>query len=125
MIFDTDVMIWYLKGHAKAAREIKNADVLAISVVTYMELLQGARDKREQKMIRETLSSVNFEMLPITKNISHRASIYMEEFALSTALCPMDAFIAATSIEHAHTLTTANRKHFSVIKELDAKWFKP
>lgn len=125
MIFDTDVMIWYYRGHAKASRAIESAESRAISVVTYMELLQGARDKREHKLIRETLSAFDFKTLPLTENISHRASIYMEEFALSTALCPMDALIAATSLEHNHTLTTGNRKHFSIIKELNAKWFKP
>ncbi len=125
MIFDTDVMIWYYRGHAKASRAIESAESRAISVGTYMELLQGARDKREQKVIRETLSAFNVKMLPLTENISHRAAIYMEEFALSTSLCPMDALIAATSIEHGHILMTGNRKHFSAIKDLSAKWFKP
>ncbi len=125
VIFDTDVMIWYFRGHAKASRAIESAESRTISVVTYMELLQGARDKREQILIRETLSALGFQTLPLSENVSHRAAIYMEEFALIAALCPMDALIAATSIEHALTLTTGNRKHFSVIKDLSTKWFKP
>jgi predicted nucleic acid-binding protein len=47
MLFDTDVLIWVLRGSAKAARLVDETGDRRISVVTLMELLQGARDKHE------------------------------------------------------------------------------
>ena len=53
MIFDTDVMIWAFRGNSKALDAIDAAADRSISSVTYMELLQGVRNKKElQKMKR-------------------------------------------------------------------------
>jgi len=41
MIIDTDVLIWYMKGNKKAYKVIEMAGDFFISVVTYMELVQG------------------------------------------------------------------------------------
>ena len=82
MLFDTDIIIWCLRGNEKAATVIDNADERSISVVSYMELLQEARDKKELKEIRIFLSDTGFSIIPVTENIGHRASIYMEEYCL-------------------------------------------
>jgi predicted nucleic acid-binding protein len=55
VIFDTDVLIWCLRGNAKAARTVDQARRRCVSIASYMELLQGARDGREQKAIRGSL----------------------------------------------------------------------
>jgi hypothetical protein len=125
MIFDTDVLIWVLRGNAKAARALDNADERAISIATYMELLQGARDKRDIKSIKSFLVDMGFGVLPLSENIGHRASIYMEEYSLSTSISMGDALIAATAIEANEQLLTANDKHYKAIKELDIKRFRP
>ena len=44
MLFDTHVLVWVLRGNAKAAKTMNDAAARAISVVTYMELLQGAQN---------------------------------------------------------------------------------
>lgn len=49
MIFDSDVMIWAFRGNKDALNEIDHADCSAISSVTYMELLQGVRNKYEMR----------------------------------------------------------------------------
>lgn len=125
MIFDTDVLIWFLRGNAKAARAIDQAGRRFISIVSFMELLQGARDKREVKIIRDFLNQFQFHTLPLSENIGHRASIYMEEYALAVALGMADALIAATAAECYKTLVTGNRKHYKSINDIDLKIFKP
>lgn len=125
MLFDTDVLIWVLRGNAKAARAVDAAATRAVSAVTYMELLQGTRDKRELKAIRSFLTDLQFNVLPLTENIGHRASIYMEQYGLSVALSMADALVAATAVEADLTLYTGNRKHYRPIKDLDLKLFRP
>jgi predicted nucleic acid-binding protein len=125
MIFDTDVLIWALHGSPKAAREIDDDDNRFISAVNYMELLQGAHDKREQTMIKQFLSALEFEVLPITDAISHRAMIFIEEYSLKSGIMLADALVFATACEHSLRLCSANQKHFKNIASLDAKVFKP
>lgn len=123
MIFDTDVLIWALRGHEKAGRVIEDEEKRAVSVVTCMELIQGARDKRELAAIRRFL--LNFVTLPLTEDIGYRARIYMEEFALKSSLGLPDALIAATAIEAQDALCTANSRHYKVIRDLEIKPFRP
>ncbi len=125
MLFDTDILIWYLRGSAKAAKLIQKTQIRQISPVVYMELLQGARDKREIKLIRTFLKDANFQIVPLTENIGHRAGIYMEEYCLKTGICMADALIAATAVENQVTLLTGNRKHYKAITEIEINNFQP
>lgn len=125
MLFDTDVLIWALHGSPKAAKEIDDDDNRYISAVNYMELMQGARDKREQTLIKQFLSALDFEVLPVTEAISHRAIIFIEEYALKSGIKLADALVYATACEHSVRLCSANQKHFRNIASLDAKVFKP
>jgi predicted nucleic acid-binding protein len=123
MIFDTDVLVWQMRGSAKASAMV-DADVRRqVSVITYMELLQGARDKHEVATIRSFLADLKFELLPLTPNIGHRACICLEEHGLSTGLSLTDALIAATAIENGSPLCSANRKHYRQIHELELRVF--
>ena len=125
MLFDTDVLIWIFRGNEKAAKAVDASPDRAVSSVTYMELLQGARDKRELKSIQSFLADFGFQMLPLSENIGHRAAIYMEEYALKCAMCVGDALVAATAVENHLVLCTGNRKHFTPIKDLDLRVFRP
>jgi predicted nucleic acid-binding protein len=125
MLFDTDVLIWVFRGNPRAAKLLEAADERSLSVVSYMELLQGARDGREAKAIRSFLADFGFSTVPLSENIGHRASIYMEQHGLKTALGVADALLAATAVENRLTLCTANQKHYKPIDELPIKLFRP
>ena len=84
MLFDTDVIIWALRGNLKAASEINRSSELYLSAVSYMELLKGARDKRELQEIKKFLLDLGFQILPINDKVSHRAMIYIEEYVLKS-----------------------------------------
>jgi len=98
MLFDTDILVWVFRGNNKAATLIEETPERQISVVTFMELLQGSRDRREAKVIKDFLVDFSLQMLPLTENIGHRAAIYMEEYSLNAGLCMGDALVAATAI---------------------------
>jgi predicted nucleic acid-binding protein len=125
MIFDTDILIWVQRGNMKAAKLIEKHTERYLSVQTYMELLQGARNKSHHKTVKDFIHDFQFSILPLTENIGHRALIYVEEFALSSNIRAGDAIIAATAVENNLALTSSNVKHFKPIKELQLKAFKP
>lgn len=125
MLFDTDILIWVERKNAKAAQLIDQSVERKISIVTSLELMQGARNTKEQLLSRQFLRDFAFTILPLTENIGHRALIYMEQFALSHRMGAMDAIIAATAVENSEILCTSNSKHFRAIKDLRLKEFKP
>ncbi len=124
MIFDTDVLIWYLRGSAEAADSIDDASDRAISLVTLMELLQGANNKQEAHQIKGFLKEFCFETLPLSERIGYRASIYVEEYALSHGTGVADALVAATAVEESQVLLSGNIKHFKCIKDLQLITFR-
>lgn len=125
MLLDTDVLIWVFRGNSKAARLVDSLEKRHVSVITYMELIQGARNRTELKSIKSFLSDYGFEVLPLSENIGHRATIYVEEYGLSMAMSVADALIAASAVEHNLVLCTGNRKHYKPVKDLDLKVFRP
>ncbi len=124
MIFDTDIFIWAQRGSEKAAKLMEKSDERFLSVQTYMELLQCAKNKTQHKYVKDFLSSFGFTVLPLTENIGHRASIYVEEYTLSSGLRSGDAIIAATAVENNLMLASSNLKHFKAVKELQLKSFR-
>jgi len=124
MLFDTDVLIWAQRGNIKAAHVISKEGERIISIVTYMELLQNAQNKKQHNIIKDFLKEFNFTTISLSENIGHRAAIYIEEYGISSGLRVGDAIIAATAVENNYTLISANQKHFRIIKELNLKVFK-
>lgn len=125
MLFDTDVIIWALRGNVRAAAAIDRADSLQISVVTYMELIHGARNKHELQATQKALANLDFQILALSENIGHRASIYLEEYALKSNIGVPDALIAATAVENGQRLCTANAKDYRAITEMQLERFRP
>ena len=124
MLFDTDVLIWVQRGNPKAAKVVDAVPQRRISILTQMELMQGVRDRKEARLIREFLSDLDFRILPLTESIGHRAAVYVEQLALSHGLRANDALIAATAIDSAETLCSANAKHFRPVPGLELSVLK-
>lgn len=124
MLFDTDVMIWAFRGNAKALSAIDEAQSRCISSITYMELLQGVRNKHEMREMKKFLSQLGFVTMSTNENISTRAMTIMEETALKSDLGVCDALIFATSCETGETLLSGNEKHFKEVPLMDAVKFR-
>jgi hypothetical protein len=125
MIFDTDVLIWALRGNPGAARTIDSAIDRTLSVVSLMELLQGSRSKREAHQIRQSLLTLQFTLTPLSERIGSTAADLIEQHALSRGIQVADALIAATALESDQPLCTANTKHFRFIRALALTAFRP
>ncbi len=125
MIYDTDILIWIQRGNTKAAALIEQDKDKMLSIQSYMELLQGAKDKVQHRYVKDFIKAFNFSILPLSENIGHRALIYVEEYALSSNMRAGDALIAATAVENDLPLVSSNAKHFKVVKELQFKVFRP
>lgn len=125
MLFDTDILIWIQRRNVKAAHLVDRADERLISVQTFMELLQAARDKRQHAIIKRYLTDLSFSVLPLTENIGHRALVYVEEYGLSSGMRAGDAIVAATATENGLALATGNARHFRPVKGLALRIFRP
>jgi hypothetical protein len=125
LIFDTDVLIWELRGNQRAKNIIHYNIPFSISVVTYIELIQGMRDKKEMNSFIKQLSKWNVDIIQISNDISTRAMIYVEQYYLSNSMEMADALIAATSINNSDVLLTANEKHYKYIPNIQLKKFVP
>ena len=125
MILDTDVLIWFLRGNQKAIDFILEATPFSVSIVTYMELVQGMRNKQELAKMKKAFADMEVEIIPLTEDISLRASDYVEAYSLSHSMEMVDALIAGTCMEKNETLVTANDKHYRVVEELRMKVFRP
>lgn len=125
MLVDSDVLIWYLRGHSKASRFLAGLPILTLSAVSYMELVQGCRSAEELTRLRKDFTARDAQVLPITEAISGRAVALVEAHFLGGGLRMADALIAATAIEHRLPLASANVKHFSPITGLALETFEP
>ena len=123
MIIDTDVLVWHLRGNAKARDLIHKCIPFSISVVTYIELIQGMRDKKEMNALMRQLAKWKVEIVQIDEDISTRAMIFVEQYHHSGALELADALIAATCVNDSEVLLTGNEKHYRQIPNIQIKKF--
>jgi predicted nucleic acid-binding protein len=125
MIIDTDVLIWYFRGNEKAKAAIEDAKSFHVSAITIMELLQGAKNRAEQRTISKQLRAWDVKVIHLDEGISIRATQLISDFALSHSMSAMDALIAGTAAERNCELLTANTKHFEYVPGLTLQKFLP
>lgn len=125
MILDTDILIWFLRGNERAAEAVEDSMPFSISIVTYMELLQGMRNKQETAKMKKAFKTMDVSIIPISEGSSLRAAQYVEDYALSDSMELADALIAATCVQRNETLYTANDKHYKAVKDLQLSIFRP
>jgi len=124
-LIDTDVLIWYLRGNKKAYELIHSLNGFCISSVTYMELIQGMRNKKELKLLQRTFKNWDVTTIFISEEISAKALFYMQEYFLSNSMQLADSLIASTATTYGIKLITANDKHYKIVKDLEIDIFRP
>ena len=118
MLVDTDVLIWHLRGYPQATRRLDQVASFTLSAVSYLEVLQGMRNKVELVAVKNMLERRQATLLPITEAVTQQAIELTEALTLSHGLQMGDALVAATALEHRLPVLTGNVKHFGVVPGL-------
>jgi predicted nucleic acid-binding protein len=105
-LFDTNVLIDYLKGIEEAREEIDRYSVRLISTVTWMEVLVGGRNGEETDVIEMFLR--DFRTVDITRRVAREAI----EVRKSRHIRLPDAIIWASARVDSALLVTRNSKDF-------------
>lgn len=124
MIVDTDVLIWYSRGNQKAIDLIHSLDRFSLSVVTYVEIIQGVRNKKELNAFKKALGVLNAQVLQIDELISTKAMFYVEQYSLSHSIELADALIGASAVIRQLPLITGNEKHYKHLPEIKIQKFQ-
>ena len=119
-LIDSNVLIDVSLGNAGAIQYIDRlAEPWALSQVTAMERIVGARDKRNLAKI-DGFSSL-YPVVPLSGSIGTAAYRLLKTYAKSHGLHVFDSLVAATAMEKALTLVTLNRKHYQMIEGLQLR----
>jgi predicted nucleic acid-binding protein len=106
--FDSNVLIDWLNGVEAAGRELRSADVRIVSIMTWIEVLAGARSDAEARGARK-LFREDFRVVPVDSAIAERVLMLRRDRRLKL----IDATIHATALEAGVQLSTRNTKDFS------------
>ena len=119
-LVDTDVLIDVSRKNEGAIDFLDQLeDSWSISIITALELIVGARDKKEVTQIDQLFAV--YSVIPLTTEIGNSSYDLLRQFAKSHGLRVFDSLIAATAIEENLTLLSKNKKHFQMISNLKLK----
>lgn len=104
---DTNILIDYLAGVSKAKKELALYSEVHVSLITWMEILVGAKDEDEEKEIKNFLLS--FKVCEISQNIAERSVKIRKDLKVRLP----DAIVLASAEELGLLLVTRNSKDFS------------
>jgi len=105
-VFDTNILIDYLNGSQKARRELDSFEIVHISLVSWMEVLVGAKEGDEESELREFLR--RFEVYPVDAGVAERAVAIRRGEKMRLP----DAIVWATAQHLGLVLVTRNTRDF-------------
>ena len=119
LLFDTDIMIYILRGHPAAIAWLGTVRTEEIVLPGYvaMELIQGCRDHQEQRDLLRELR--RYTILWPQPEACNRALDLYTRFHLSHGLDLLDALIGQLALELDLPLHTFNEKHYRAIPRLN------
>jgi len=122
LLCDTCIIIDFISGRSQVLNDLLDSKmVLLINSIIEMELLQGARDKKELRVVEQRLHS--FRLLNMQQEIFDLATDFLRNYRLSHGLALPDAVIGATAIYYQIPLLTYNHKDFKFLPEIQLQSF--
>lgn len=106
VLFDTNILIDYLRGIAQARQECDRCSDRAVSIISWMEVMAGSTPDNEADA-RSFL--LNFSTLPLDAKIAERAFLLRRANRIKLP----DAIIQATAEGSARVLITRNARDFA------------
>ena len=128
-LIDTNILIYRLKNQGNVNENfLRHKDEgMTISVISYGELVYGARKSKSAEKNLETVRAIRsiFPILDVTPDVMERfGGIKAHTQKIGRPTDDMDLLIAATALANGLTLVTHNTRHFEHIPELQAEdWF--
>ena len=122
-LIDTDIIIYSLKGNTTVQQWLFDNQHIpkAISVITYGELVFGARTSAHPEKNLATVSRIAdlFPIIDVNKGIIEVfGELKAKLETCGNRIDDMDLMIASTALYMNMSLLTNNRKHFSRIEDL-------
>jgi predicted nucleic acid-binding protein len=105
-LFDSNILVDFLQGNAAAKAELGKYEVAAISRITWMEVLIGARHEAENRLREKLLAE--FDLVELDGRVA-RAAI---EIRRKLRLKLPDAIILASARMSGSVLVTRNHRDF-------------
>ena len=121
IVADTDVLIDFLAGRNpsadRVAAELERGG-LATTVMSRFELLSGARNVKQERMIGQLLDAL--PSLPLDRLAADRAASVRRRLERRGSSIGMgDSLIAGIVLIHGASLLTRNRRHFELVDDLE------
>ncbi len=121
IVADTDVLIDFLAGRNpsadRVAAELERGG-LATTVMSRFELLSGARNVKQERMIGQLLDAL--PSLPLDRPAADRAASVRRRLERRGSSIGMgDSLIAGIVLIHGASLLTRNRRHFELVDDLE------
>jgi predicted nucleic acid-binding protein len=110
-LVDTAVVVDVLRGYAPAVSWLGQQAELGVSVVVWMEIIEGATDRQSEHRAVHLLD--RFERINVTVQDMDWSLHQLLRFHLSHGLDAMDCLIASSSFRLNIPLYTHNMKHFT------------
>ena len=124
VLFDTDVLIEYLRGKDEAQIYIDSIqDLVYMSSITMAELYAGVRKGEESRKLDVFIET--FEVISLNKNIAKMGGLYRNQYKPSHGTGLADALIAATAKEIGAQVITFNIKHFPMLNDVIKPYERP
>ena len=118
-LVDTDILIdaaLDVREAVDCLDTLEDTAVLAVSVITQMELIVGCRNKAELKKMEQFLA--RFQILPLNEQISGIAVELLQKYRLSHGLLIPDALIAATAMDLNLDFVSKNQRDYRFVEDL-------
>ncbi len=119
VLVDSDILIDAGRSDSDAVNflaRLDQIDTLMVSTITQMELMVGAKNKNELRVIEKFLA--RFTTVRLNPTIADLAVDLIRQYRLSHGLLMPDALIAATALSLNEPLATKNQRDYQFIAGL-------
>ena len=119
VLVDSDILIDAGRSEQDAITflaRVSQTDTVFVSTITQMELMIGARNKNELRIVENFLG--RFVIVKLNPTIADLAVDLIRQYRLSHGLLLPDALIAATALSINEPLATKNQRDYRFIAGL-------